>query len=391
MTRCTKYLVISILFIFFNTLLFSEIIQNDSYNFSLDLPEGYVFEGGSKDNKSFSFTHPNIPVSLLIKIYDGKEFFDSKYTLHHSIEKLQPNAEIDEFDWNNSKCCISYFDFTLDKDYCAYAICSPLSKNDSYIVLVCYCPKNEEDFCGPFVMSSINSLCVNYDFYNYPGIIMNYAFPKEGIKNIDFKLYGKSISTFLDKSDEEASQYLVDMEFSVLSLYVSHNLWKEAWQRYYRLIFRDSFGRMEDCINKILSTFAPYAAQINKEKPELSLAQMILTWVQSMKYPERHPGTFDSDFVSLPRAFCGEPCDCDSRAMMVCLFMRAMGLESFILISPEYSHALAAVEIDAPGQKYIPEGTEREFLMGETTEAVTWGMIAESQADRSKWFPAYLP
>ena len=52
---------------------------------------------------------------------------------------------------------------------------------------------------------------------------------------------------------------------------------------------------------------------------------------------------------------------------------------------------MAAVQIDAPGQKFIPENTDMELLMGETTAKVTWGMIAQDMADREKWIPVYLP
>lgn len=382
---------IILFFCFFVFSLNAYIVHNDSYEFSFDIPEGYVYDSNSNQKNSFSFNHPNIPVTFLIKIYDGKEYKSSEYTLKNSIKNIQNNPETDNFKWNESNCSIAELNFKIDQDYSGWAVCSPLKKENSYIVMLCYCPSSEAEICNQFIISTLNSLCTDTNYYCYPGIILAYAFPKEGNKKVSLTLYGKKLNFVLDKSDEEASQYLVDLEFSVLSLYLQHNLWKEAWQRYYRIIFRDSWGRLKNCMEVMLNTFIPYAEKINPEKPDLALAQMILTWVQSMPYKEKEPGVIDSDFTSLPKVICGEPNDCDSRALLVSLFLRTVGLESFILISPEYSHALAAVEIDAPGQKYIPEGTDREFLMGETTEGVTWGMIAADQADRSKWFPAYLP
>ena len=52
---------------------------------------------------------------------------------------------------------------------------------------------------------------------------------------------------------------------------------------------------------------------------------------------------------------------------------------------------MAATLIDAPGQKYTLPDTEIELLMGETTSKLTWGIIAQSMADRSKWIPVVLP
>ena len=73
------------------------------------------------------------------------------------------------------------------------------------------------------------------------------------------------------------------------------------------------------------------------------------------------------------------------------LFAKKMGIESILLISREYKHAIAAVEFEAQGQKYSPPESDREFLLGETTADVTWGVIAQDHADRSKWIPVYLP
>ena len=103
------------------------------------------------------------------------------------------------------------------------------------------------------------------------------------------------------------------------------------------------------------------------------------------------PKTAPSAYIHPTAVLCGQGNDCDSRSMLVCVLLRAAGLESFMLISREYSHAMATFENWAPGQKYEVQGTGREFLMGETTANVTWGTIAQEHADRSKWIPVILP
>ena len=181
------------------------------------------------------------------------------------------------------------------------------------------------------------------------------------------------------------------MEYSVLLLYAKHNLWKEAWQRYYRLIYRDNFGRLEQFSSDVLKTLYPLCTKTNPSNPELTYAQTILSWVQTFSYKRDNATAKDVDFTNLPAVLCGEGNDCDSRSMLVCVLLRFAGLESFMLISREYSHAMTVFENKAPGQKYTLEGTNRDFLMGETTAAVTWGTIAQEHADRSKWIPVILP
>ena len=181
------------------------------------------------------------------------------------------------------------------------------------------------------------------------------------------------------------------MEYTVLLLYAKHNLWKEAWQRYYRMVYRDSFGRLARFSSDVIKQLYPWAKNSNPENPELAYAQAILSWVQTFNYKRDNATASTTDFTNLPAVLCGEGNDCDSRSMLVCLLLRAAGIESFMLISREYSHAMTVFENPAPGQKYEVEGTGREFLMGETTAKVTWGTIAKEHADRIKWIPVFLP
>ena len=62
--------------------------------------------------------------------------------------------------------------------------------------------------------------------------------------------------------------------------------------------------------------------------------------------------------------------------------------------SPEYSHAITATQIDAPGYKFklkVSENQNIELLVGETTAKVTWGMITSDMTDESKWIPVIFP
>ena len=72
--------------------------------------------------------------------------------------------------------------------------------------------------------------------------------------------------------------------------------------------------------------------------------------------------------------------------MLVSALLNYTGIDTAILISREYSHAVVVTDIPAPGQTFTMENG-REYLFGETTAKVTWGMIAQEHADRTKWIP----
>ena len=395
MTIPNKKVIIKTVFFLFIILLpaklSAEIIKDNLYNFSFDIPEGYKLGDASEDGTSYLFVHPNNQVQLAIKIYDNQDFNTAPAALENALNKLKASFSIDNFSWNSSLCSISDFVFQLDKSYSGWAVASPLAKTNSYITAICFAPSNIRQDCEQFIISTLNSLCVNDDYYCTPGIIVSYAYPKEGKKAIKLNINNNNISTFLDNSDIDASNFVIDLEFSVLKLYSKHNLWKEAWTRYYRMIYRDSFERLYPAISDIFKVLYDEAKRKNPESQDLYVAQSLLSWVQTFEYKRNNQTSNTSDFTSLPAMLSGDGNDCDSRSLFICMCMRCMGYEALLLVSPEYSHALAAVEMDEPGQKYVFGDTGREFLMGETTAKVTWGMIAQDQADRSKWIPILLP
>lgn len=389
MTRYKHFLVILLLLL--STRLFAENISDSVYNYSLDIPEGYELTEISDDQMSYHFTHPNYPVEFVLKIYDDKSLGSTNDVLFIALKKLSASMEIDNFEWNDSVCSISDFSMTLDKKYSGWAVCAPLAKNGAYIVLLAYTTAETRQSCNPFIMSILNSLCTDDNYYCRPGIIVTYAFPPEGKQKVTANFQNITVESTIDKADVDAAQFVVEMEYSVLLLYAKHNLWKEAWQRYYRMIYRDSFGRLEQFSEAVIQQISPSAKQSNPSNPELFYAQAILSWVQTFNYKRDNASSANTDFTNLPAVLCGQGNDCDSRSMLVCVLLRAAGIESFMLISREYSHAMTVFENPAPGQKYELDGTGREFLMGETTAKVTWGTIAKDHADRSKWIPVILP
>lgn len=388
--RCFHKILIALTIFFTTSFLYAEIIQDQDFQFNLDIPEGFKLEETSNDGMSYLFTHPNIPVSLVMKINTGKGFGNPEETLSTNIKKLRGKIEQDSFWWNDVPVSIGTFSMKLGQEYSGWALSTPTKITDYYLTLLCYAPSDKEPGCEQFIMSTLNSLCIDEQNYNTPGILVSYAFQPEGTNNINLKIGKTAVSSQLDNVDLEASQFVVDLEYAVLTLYGKHELWKEAWQRYYRMIYRDNFGRLANVSSDIYETLYPLAQQQNPDNPEIAYAQMLLSWVQNFEY-RRADDPKKADFTALPCAITGTGNDCDSRSLLICTLLKSAGIECLLLVSPEYSHAMAAALIQAPGQQYELEGTDYSFIMGETTAKVTWGMIAQEHSDRSKWIPVILP
>lgn len=374
---------LSILIILFVSQAFAEQITDRDFGFSLDIPEGFEIADYTQDGMSYVFSHPNIPVTLVMKITEEPSS-NAALVLKKNLTKLNAKGDTDSFNWNGANCGISNFTMTLDDNYFGWGVTAPVKIDDYYVLLLCYAPQSKKA-CEQFIISTINSLCIDSERLNTPGIITSYAFPAEGRKAISLNIGGKQIKTTIDKSDIEAAKFTIELEYAVLTLYASHNLWKEAWQRYYRMIYRDNAGRMEAAAADIYNALYPELKKLYPYDAEIKYAQALLSWVQTFNY-DRAKSKNESDFTSIPAAITGTGSDCDSRSILISIFLNYMGIDTAILISHEYSHAMVVTDIPAPGQTFTMENG-REYLMGETTARVTWGTIAADHADRTKWIP----
>ena len=385
MTRFCKKLFYFLLIIFaITSYSFSEQITDRDFGFSLDIPEGFEIADYTEDGMSYVFSHPNIPVTLVMKLTEEKNAKSAAEVLNINLKKLNASGETDSFKWNGTVCGISYFSMSLDDNYSGWAVSAPVKIQDYYVILLCYAPESKKG-CEQFIISTINSLSINNEYLNTPGIITSYAFPPEGSESVLLKIGGKEIKTSLDKSDEEAAKFVIELEYSVLNLYANHKMWKEAWQRYYRMIYRDNAGRLQQTAKNIYDSIYPELKKSKPQDADIKYAQALLSWVQTFGY-ERAQSKIESDFTSLPASIKGKGSDCDSRSMLVSVLLNYTGIDTAMLISREYSHAVVVTDIPAPGQTFTMENG-REYLFGETTARVTWGMLAQDQADRTKWIP----
>lgn len=383
MTRFCKKLFYFLFIIFaITSYSFSEQITDRDFDFSLDIPEGFEIADYTEDGMSYVFSHPNIPVTLVMKLTEEKNAKSAAEVLNKNLKKLNASGETDSFKWNGTVCGISNFSMSLDDNYSGWAVSAPVKIQDYYVILLCYAPESKKG-CEQFIISTINSLSINTEYLNTPGIITSYAFPPEGSESVLLKIGGKEIKTSLDKSDEEAAKFVIDLEYSVLNLYANHKMWKEAWQRYYRMIYRDNAGRLQQTAKNIYDSIYPELKKSKPQDADIKYAQALLSWVQTFGY-ERAQSKIESDFTSLPASIKGKGSDCDSRSMLVSVLLNYTGIDTAMLISREYSHAVIVTDIPAPGQTFTMEDG-REYLMGETTAKVTWGTIAANHADRTKW------
>lgn len=372
---------------------FSELVSSSVYGYSIDFPEMSEISDMTEDESSILFTHKLLPVQTAIKVWPQENFQNSTQALYKTLEKLSATGEISTAKWRNRECAVSQITISekaLGTKMRGWGTSIPLPDKKSFLTVISFAPEDKAYNCEQFILSILDSIMVDRGSFKESGLITAFAFPKAGQKNITLTIAGKKINTVLDKDDSEANQFVVDREFSVFKLFVNQKCWKEAWQRFYRIIAKDGMGRTKRAAFDISNALTEDCQKESPDFPEAALAQKLLTWTQNFNYERKSSSSDRADFTNIPATLEGAGSDCDSRSMLLMLLYKNLGLDSIMFISTQYSHAMVGINLPGKqGQTYSLDG--KEYLFGETTaKNLTFGMIAKDMQDRKNWIPVEL-
>lgn len=399
-------LVFAILAIFSATAT-AEVITDSNFDYTLDIPEGFVVSSHTQDGLSYLFHHKRFNVSLVLKIHQkgsvenpGKSAATAALRL--ALDKLFAQYTIDTFDYYGVSSAIAQGQtnfgangyerevYTNKDTVKLWAEATTLAEGAT-VVLICYTPLENFSLAEQVIVSTLNSLHPNpCDKKPKMGFFTYYAFPRTKNIPVTLTVGGKTIKTQLDSDDKKAAKFLIDCEYKVLTMYAGDGAWQEAWVRYYRAIYRDSLARLEMVARDVGCALMPSMKKANKGEPLRALNEVLLSWVQSFKYARSNEEKTNSDFTPLPDALLGEGNDCDSRSMLCAVLINALGGNAAMFVSREYHHALYGVEFKEVTGAAIKVSGENGawYLLCETTgNAVAPGLVSKDMTDTLKWIP----
>ncbi len=367
----------------------ADFLTSEKYGYAIDFPEGFNVISGEEDGSSALIQHSFMPVSAMLKVWPAENYKDAKTALTDTYTKLSATGETASFTWRNQNCVIGQFSMentAVKGKQSGWACAVPLPFNKGMLTLLTYAEDSKAYDADQFMLSVLDSIMIDRGSFHESGLVTQFAFPKKGAEKVNLTIAGKKIVTTLDKEDVEASQFVIDREFQVFKLYVNTKLWKEAWQRFYRQIARDSMGRLKKCAFDIQNALSEEAAKKDPENPDAALAQMLLNWVQYFEYDRTAKSSPDkADIASLPAVLKGKGNDCDARSMLCAVLLKHMGIDSCIFISNTYGHAMLGVNLNGKLGQTI-EANGKSYLVGETTaKDLTFGKMDANMADKTKW------
>lgn len=356
---------------------FAEILNSPTWGYSVDLPEEFVLVD-KNGTDSYMFENAFISSTVILKAYKKEKFSSSLEAMETVMKQLGAEFECAETDWRNTDCIISQFAFNLGgASNTGWAVSSLLQDSKGYVVMLCYTPTDVFYDLEQFVISCVDSLCIDYGSYYSPGPLTSFAFPKGEVQNHTVEIAGEKIDFTLDSNDIEADRFVVEREYSVLCLYQDSEMWVEAWQRYYRQVYKNAYSRLKiaafNIYNRLIKT-------CESENPEIELAQKLLSWTQGFDYVRDFTST---DFTPITASITGTGSDCDSRAMLLACLLHHMNYDTCLFVSAEFSHSLFGIVLDKAGAKINIDG--RQFLLGETTAQVDIGLVPANMNQTDKW------
>jgi len=358
----------------------AEQLQSPTWGYSLDLPEGFeLISRQGTDN--YQFEHSMIPVTVAITSFPLTQYNSARDAMQSAYDNLGAKGEMEEVLWRNANNVIGNFSLDLgEQEYMGWAASVVLPNKKGITLILSYAPSANFVQYEQVIISAIDSLGIDRGSFYEAGIITSYAYPKEGDKSIALNLDGISTPVTIDKSDVAASIFLIKREHAVLSLVADTPMWQEAWQRYYRMIYKDAYKRLERTSFALYNALYYKAEQEFPANPDKALAQKLLTWTQGFEYLRQVLGT---DFTPLPAMLEGIGSDCDSRSLLLAVLMAHMNYKTMLFVSREYSHAFFGIDVEGSGAHLEESGIS--YLLGETTAPVDIGLVPQDMSEVSKW------
>ncbi|MDR2363482.1 MAG: GyrI-like domain-containing protein [Spirochaetaceae bacterium] len=368
----------------------AEPLYSPTWGFRMDLPEGYTYRGGNGTDR-FSFFSDG-QGGLDAAVYAGTAY-PSPEALTADIQKRLGNrGEIVFFEYRNKKAALLELAFAAGEGaaFEGWGLCVELAKGGEptgpssppWLVALAYGPAGKGELQN-LHLSALDSIAPSEADRYAPGPITEFTYPRGG--RVTAKPAGLDLPVPLREFDAQGAQALVDREFAVLRLYGNSPVRKEAWARFYRAVYRDSFERLAGAAFALERYWNVPAGNDPADPgttaaPDRALAEKALNWVQSFTYERDLLG---SDFVNLVSAAFEGRGDCDSRALLWALILEQANIPGAIMVSAEYKHAMGLADLPGTGARF-PLGDTR-WLVAETTAPVSLGRIRADVSEISRW------
>ncbi len=347
-----------------------------SLGYAVDLPEGWRMIEGAEGSVQ-SFADPSRTALLQVFSFASGSFASSEELARVIGERLGAKGEGAAYLYSGADATIADLRFAAGRTPArGYAVF--LRGDPTDYALLAFAPEASFWQHHDALLSALDSFCPQARLGNAPGPVAQFAspFPAQREGSVTIAVGGHTLTVPTGADEQDAGQDLVEREARILAAETRRFL--PAWQRFFRVIYRDNLLR--------LASVGEQLAVVLSDLEPRARAEALLAWIQGFRYART--GTV-SDLSSPLRCLAEAAGDCDSRALLYVMLLHHMGLDAVLLVSTEYRHSAVGVAVEGAGARISAAG--RSYVFAEVTDKVALGLVASDQADPKGWIPVVLP
>lgn len=259
--------------------------------------------------------------------------------------------------------------------------------------IMTYAPEESYELYHDFLLSAVDSFSLDAATRMQPGpvsVFFSEPVAQDGDSDVELTLpSGRRVALPMAVASPEmqdAANVLIEREARILVQYASEPgasprigaepgpPWVQAWRRYFRMIYRDNFARLEQVAEVLFDDLS----RSDLTRSEIPAA--LLSWLQDARY-ERTRSI--SDLMSPGACLTEFAGDCDSLGLTYAILLTQMGFDAILMVSREFSHALVGVDVSGEGARFPFQN--RQWLVAELTTEVAIGQITQEMSDIGGW------
>ncbi|QEN09094.1 hypothetical protein EXM22_14310 [Oceanispirochaeta crateris] len=339
---------------------------------SVFLPEGWGLYD-QEDEGRIAFANPENSIRFQVTLYPGSVYDSDTEMMDEHLTGLNiKEKDLSRFMYQGLPCSLADILFeTGGQQIRGWFLFIDRDDYDYYLTAI----TTPEDYPSslPLILSCLDGFSPDQQGRSQPGPIsalISSGGSEEQEEQLSFE--GSQLVYRWSRGREEASRLLIEREATILSSYEDPKLFDEAWKRYYQMIYRDMAYDLENLAFQLSDQLY--------ELDEVNKSEVLLSWLQDFQY-----GSTDrfSDLLTPTECLLSGTGDCDALALVYGILLNHLEIPAVLMVSREYSHALAAVAVQRKGAHFDLNGTD--YVVAEMTKKVDLGQISADMSNLDYW------
>lgn len=357
-------------------LLAGQPIVSESYSYAIEPPANWRAAPDSRP-EDMRFVSADGQAGVRLQAEPGQAYSDmlSAFDARAAALRTPERIEREQFLYNGYNACIGFFSFASGgAEYTQDLLW--IDAGPTHYWLSSVAPKAQRDLYLPAIFSTFDSLSVGPLSRLSPGPVSQYdqSFAEPDIKTVKIDFNGTSLKIQADFSQNNVAQRTVEREAAVMASHKADAEGYIGWARYYRMIYRDNYSRLES-VFKALSPLLP--------QDKRQAAQMLLSYTQGFSYTRTTETA--SDLIAPIAAFLENRGDCDSMSLVYIILLNKAGIDALLLLTQQQLHAIAAVDVPVEGSVFLFD--QKEYVLAELTAKEPLGTIPAQLEAVADWLP----